>query len=172
VHLKLFLAFCVGALAGGVAVSRIVVPMFKLHVKEELTRSTVYEEPARQLDELYAAYLESDRAGAEEKMKQSVSILERTQFPNPSGRAHGLWLTYARLHVLAAIPKHSTLADEYLLKARYWYLKDLEIDLQDSEKAMKMVSAFDSARCVEVVKSFDQRNTDGKGARYLRESGD
>jgi hypothetical protein len=127
----------------------------------------VYKEQASRLDHLYSDYLNSDLKKAEASMQASIPILESVDFPNPSAKAHGLWLCYSRLQVLASLKGDTANAEAYLLKARYWYLKKYEIEGQPTAEAIDAIRAYDSNRCKEVVTQFDKAHTNGKGARYL-----
>lgn len=122
---------------------------------------------AKRLDELYSAYLTGSVTQAKTALDEAVVLLESSAFPKPGSQAHGLWLGYARLHVLAQHLNSRTLADAYLLKTRYWYLRKLELSGESTEKAMEAVNAVTSDKCIQIVKEWDLKQSGGKGPRYI-----
>ena len=87
--------------------------------------------------------------------------------PDPK-RRRGLWLSYARLHVLETHSGNASLAGTHLLQARYWYLKKLELSGESTDVALESVTAFTATQCKEIVRRFDEKNSNGRGAAYLR----
>jgi hypothetical protein len=121
---------------------------------------------AKRLDELYSSYLAGSVTEAKNALDEAIGLLEASAFPKPGSQAHGLWLGYGRLHVLARHSGSPVLADAYLLKARYWYLRKLELSGESTETAMVTVNAFTSDKCVQIVKKWDLKHSGGKGPRY------
>ncbi len=122
-----------------------------------------------QLDVLYQAYAKGDVAQARQSLEKSIPILENATFPKVGAAAHGLWLSYARLHVLEARAGKASLAEAYLLKARYWYLKKLELSGESTEQGFETVKLFTPEKCMELVDQFDKKNTQGSGAAYVKQ---
>jgi hypothetical protein len=73
---------------------------------------------AKQLDELYSTYLTGSVKEARSALDKAIEILESSSLLKPSSQAHGLWLGYSRLHVIATRAESRASADAYLLKAR------------------------------------------------------
>lgn len=129
---------------------------------------------ARQHDEividqchvLYSSYMDGGIDQARQSMLGIITLLENRTLSRPGDTAHGLWLAYARLHVIKRYAKNSNLAAAYLLEVRSWYLKKLELTGTQTDEAMKLVDRFDSSKCVEMVDNLDGKTTGGKGPKY------
>jgi hypothetical protein len=139
--------------------------------KEDSGASANIEVGARFV-ELYDRYVQGDEAEARASLLATVDMLEGAELPKRDAVAHGLWLTFSRLHVLESRLGNLLLADAYLLKARYWYLRKLELSGEPLNEAMEHVSKwFTPEECKRIVDGFDIRNTGGAGANYFRSGG-
>lgn len=54
------------------------------------------------------------------------------------------------------------------IKARYWYLRKLELGGVPTARAVDLVRSFTQERCEELVNSVDNTGPNGDGPRYLR----
>jgi hypothetical protein len=120
------------------------------------------------LQDLYAVYLEGDTDQARESLHQAIHLLKTTEITKVGAMEHGLWLEHSRLHVLEKRAGNYELADGYLLKAQYWYLRKLEASGDSTEEAIKIVRHYTPEKCTEVVDGLDNNSTDGRGPAYGR----
>jgi hypothetical protein len=130
-------------------------------------RQTSNEVISNKLDELYRIYLESDAEKAKQSMHSAVELLAESKL-SKRACSNGLWLAFSRLHVLEAREGNAALAKAYLLKSQFWFLQNLELSGYSTEEALETVKSFTSDRCQEVIDSYDNKNTDGKGPHYMR----
>lgn len=121
------------------------------------------------LDQLYRSYLDGNAEQARNSLLECESVLSKAKLQKIDAVAHGYWLTYSRLFVLESWVGNSTLANAYFLKARFWYLRKLELSGDNTESAMNKVSVFDEAFCKQLVIKWDSKNTNGRGATYSKQ---
>lgn len=119
-----------------------------------------------ELDKLYQVYLDGTIEQARRALLQSIALLEKES--DKKAVAHAQWLNYSRLHVLEERAENHALAEASLLKARYWFLRKLELSGEPTEKAMEIVRGFTGPKCAEIVDQFDRDHTDKKGPKYVR----
>jgi hypothetical protein len=124
---------------------------------------------SQRLDGLYATYLTGSLDQAKKSLHDAVVLLEDAKFAKPGAQSHGLWLAYSRLHVLESRSGNANLAEASLLKARYWYLRKLELSGESTEQAVEAVRVFTSEKCLDIVEQFDRKHGDGKGPNYTRQ---
>jgi hypothetical protein len=127
--------------------------------------------PSSEMEKLYQVYLNGTVEEARRALLQSIEMLENEKSSDQKASAHARWLNYSRLHVLEARAGNHDLADAALLKARYWFLRKLELAGDSTEKAIILVRGFSGSKCAQVVDQFDREHTDKKGPRYLRPPG-
>ena len=111
----------------------------------------------QQTDRLYHAYLDGDRDQARHSLQETIKLIERAKLP-PNGQAHTLFVTYCRLCVLEKKAGNEALAEDYLLKTRDRYLRELEIDGQSADPASQAVKSFTGDKAQEVVEKLDKSN--------------
>lgn len=119
-------------------------------------------------DSLYNAYLNGDLAQARTSLQQSVQIGESGKLA-PIGQARWLFFDYSRLFLLEKRAGKQDLSQAYLVKARYWYLRQCELRGDSKEEAASLVIAFTDQKCLEFVSKWDGDHTGGKGPKYVRE---
>ena len=120
-----------------------------------------------QLVALYEVYLEGDRQQAKRALEEMVLATDASKVA-PRANAAALWLIYSRLYVLERRGGSATLADAYLLKARYWLLRKGELSGFSAEEAGEGVSKFTADKCLEMIDHWDKSRTNGKGPNYAQ----
>jgi len=108
----------------------------------------------QQTDKLYHTYLDGDRDQARRSLQGTIQLIEEAQLP-PHGKAHTLFVTYCRLSVLEKKAGNDALAENYLLKTRYWYLRELEIDGKSVDQTSDAVKAFTGDKAQQLVQKLD-----------------
>lgn len=115
---------------------------------------------------LYVSYVTGDAARARQSLLDAIELNEHADI-SAQDRAHGLFMSYARLHALEQRVGDSARAQDYLAKARQWKLTWLVFQAPQDE-SIAAVNNFSSVRCIEMVDHWDNRFTAGKGAAYLQ----
>jgi hypothetical protein len=120
----------------------------------------------RQTDVLYNEYLTNDYEAAFCSLRRIERLLEDAVAAYPAGRAHGLFLTNARMLYMADFAGQDALAEIAHQKARYWYLRKGQLqEVADIEIARRL-KELDRNKCKELVKVFDEDENKGKGPRW------
>ena len=118
-------------------------------------------------DRLYVAYLQGNRDQARRCLLQLVEVGETAKL-SPIGQARWLFFDYGRLYVLETRVGSQALADAYLVKARYWYLRQCELRGDSKDEASAAIAAFTAEKCMEFVDKWDRDHTEGKGPEYAQ----
>jgi hypothetical protein len=129
-------------------------------------RSMPIDEFNKRSDELYTVYLNGKRYEAKQSLVDTLQLIENAGL-GPSGKATCLFGTYARLYALEKRTGNEDLAEEALVQARYWDLRDDELGGKIPEKAGARIKTVTGAKVLEFVDRWDKAHGDGKGPRYL-----
>jgi hypothetical protein len=124
---------------------------------------------AESLDRYYDQYLTGDTDKARQSLKDAAALMQSVD-SRAQGRAHGLWLGYARLSVLEQAAGHEADAMAFFETAKNWYRMKLEASGESSQKIAAALEGFTPASCLELVNRFDAAQTEGRGPQYLRET--
>ncbi|RMD66872.1 hypothetical protein D6833_00990 [Candidatus Parcubacteria bacterium] len=118
------------------------------------------------LNELYDVYVNGDLAEARRALKEAVRLISSSGDTNVIN--HGLYFAYGRLYCLEALRGSSNLAAIYFVKAKYWYLRELESVGKASGEIAKALREFSGEKVRSDVLEWDARHTGGRGPLYLR----
>ena len=123
----------------------------------------------KELNGLYQAYLSGGRDDARQSLQAAIHLVQTGEM-HPDDEAWGLWLGYARLYALERRAGSNELAQVDLIKARYWYLRVLELSGDTPPKTLASVKKSAAAdKVVAFVDEWDKKHTDGKGPRYVHQ---
>jgi len=126
------------------------------------------EKVVKESDRLYQVYLEGNLDQARQSLEATVQKIEKAKL-KPWGEANSLFFTYSRLYVLEKRAGNEDSAGACLVKARYWYLREHELNGNSVKDANKAVRAFTPERCMEFVDKWDRDHTGGRGPKYLQD---
>jgi uncharacterized protein involved in type VI secretion and phage assembly len=119
------------------------------------------------LDQYYDQYLTGDTDQARRALKEAIALMQSVD-SRAHGRAHGLWLGYARLFALEKHAGHD--ADSWALfdAAKVWYRKKLDASGEASQEIASALEGFTPVSCLDIVRRFDAAQTKGKGPSYVQ----
>jgi hypothetical protein len=96
-----------------------------------------------------------------------INVAEKVK--SPAGHCQMLTKVYSRLFVLEMRAGNADLAQSYFVKAQFWMLRRCELLGQPQREAAENLKAFSTNRCIQVVDEWDNEQTAGRGANYVRE---
>jgi len=123
-------------------------------------------DPTPAVDRLYETYLDGSVDQARNALQEAAKLID--QIPSAHGRARGLYLVYARLYALELRENQPDLAELYLVKAKYWFIRGSEIGNRSEEEVSAALKALTTNACIEFVDDWDKRHSNGRGANYLK----
>lgn len=118
--------------------------------------------------QLYDSYLGGSSSEATESLKESIRLAERANIPDHY-RAGCLFFNYARLYVLEHRMAKPALAEEALVKARFWSLREAELGGNSAEEAGVFITSQTGERIEQFIDKWDRDHTQGSGPKYLHE---
>ena len=113
-------------------------------------------------------YLEGNLEDARRCLNKNALLLEQSTVLEPIGRAGLLTLTYARLFVLEKKAGNEALAEENLIKLKFWFLRRAELEggsLDSTVKTMGELTTSD--QLITFVDDIDKKHHNGSPASYL-----
>lgn len=113
-------------------------------------------------------YVEGNLEEARRCLNKNALLLEQSTILEPLGRAGLLTLTYARLFVLEKKAGNEALAEENLIKLKFWFLKRAELEGKPSNSTIKtMEELTTSDHLITFVDDTDKKHNRGKPPAYV-----
>jgi hypothetical protein len=121
----------------------------------------------------YKVYLEGDVNQARQNLEQMIEFFkgQRAKVLGPSGQAHYLFCSYARLYVLEKRVGNKDNAEAALIKARYWQLESYELSDDDWKSRVPMDEFMPNTtpeKISEIVDKLDKGSNNGKEPKYVQ----
>src|SRR5438128_1793232 len=110
--------------------------------------STATDDIENQFANLYTKYLTGSVDQARESLQQTIALADKADLAAPA-RAKALWITYARMFALERYSKNDPAADLCFVKARYWFLRRLELAHHSIEEADQEIKGWTPDKCLE-----------------------
>jgi len=126
---------------------------------------------AKQTSNLYHVYLNGGRDEARHSLQDAIRLIEDTQVSPPfrKGQAASLFLGYARLYALERRAGSNDMAQVYLVKARYWCLRQDELDGDNAAGCNAYLAKFAAEdKLMDFIDKWDKGANNGKGPRYIQ----
>jgi len=118
---------------------------------------------------IYEAYLTADLNEARNDLLTLAALGENEQQINPRARASFLLRSYGWLYVLESRAGNQQLADVYFQEAKYWKIREKELDGNSDLEIGKMLPSFTKELIVSDVDDWDRGASSGKGPYYLQQ---
>lgn len=118
-------------------------------------------------DQFYESYANGNTNQARQSLHDLIQLLQNNA--SPHGQALGLFLSYSRLYALEARAGDPDAADVSFVKARYWAVRDAEIGNRTESDIAKIMRAFTTNSCIDMVDDWDKRHLNGRRAKYLQD---
>src|SRR5579863_443098 len=125
----------------------------------------------KQTDSLYRVYINGGRDEARRSLQEAVRLIENTPVSPPfqKGQAWSLFLGYARLYALEHRAGSNDMAQIYFVKARYWCLREEELDGDSPSGCNAYLAKFATEdKMLEFIDKWDKGANNGKGPRYIQ----
>ena len=119
----------------------------------------------KEIEPLEQTYLNGSAGAARESLVKEIGIIENSGLPN--AQMIIARLPCCRLYVLDKRLGSPKLAEASLVKARYWYLRDLEIGSNQDAQVAKDLLEFTPDEVEKLVDDWDKSATGGRGPTYL-----
>jgi hypothetical protein len=156
----LWILLCISVVIGGI--------LGALQVgKCQSTQGSGADDLLTQSDRCYAVYLRGDEREARRSMLETVRLVETSNKLQARNRAHGLWLSFARLYVLERRAGNDALAEAYLLKTRYWRLIEREAGGMSPKAAGEFLKDDTGDKILEEVDDWDRKHNGGVLPHYV-----
>lgn len=118
------------------------------------------------MDKLYRLYVEGDPVTARTALLDSLHFLDGVD-RRAHNLAHGYWLSHARLYVLESAMGDDARAAVHFENARRYYCQQRREHGDSADELERSRQRFTETNCRQFVEEWDQKATDGRGARYL-----
>ena len=135
--------------------------------REQIVRDNLL----KQTDDLYRVYLTGGREEARRSLQEAVRLIENTSVSPPfqKGQAGALFLSYARLYALERRAGSNDMAQIYFTKARYWCLRQDELDGDSPSGCNAYLAKFATEdRMTDFIDKWDTGANNGNRPRYIQ----
>lgn len=136
-----------------------------------VSEQTAYENLLKRTDRLYKVYFDGGRENARRSLQEIISLVENAKLAAQvqNGRAGVLFLAYGRLYALDHRAGSSNSAQIDLVNARYWCLRQYELDGDPPEGSAAYLAKFAGTdTLVGFIDGFDRGANNGELPRYVR----
>jgi hypothetical protein len=134
--------------------------------RERQTQGGAMDQLAITLDSAYTGYLTSAVSEARASLNKCVQLLQENRQVSLQAKAHGLWLTYARLAVLEESIGNTNASTINMLKCAYWYAIKLEEMGEPPEQVAARLQLVTPDYVRELVRKWDDVWSTGAGPAY------
>jgi hypothetical protein len=132
------------------------------------SREIPRESALMEIDRCYSNYVNGTVDIARTNLLAAANYLEKSSCFEEADRATMLWLEYSRLTVLENKVGNPDLAEVYLMKAKFWDLRNSELLGKSPKVMIDSMKLFDLMKCKELVEKIDKGLHSGELANYNR----
>lgn len=116
-------------------------------------------------DQVYNAYLQGDVEGARQALEKYLQLGGDVKYA--PGQAYVYYFAYIRLSSVELYAGNKSLARGYLIKSRYWLLRQYEMRGGSEEKAADIVSNISDEKLAERTLEWDKHFNKGQPPHYM-----